>query len=64
MFQNSDTVTSLNQGKSWANIRSLLIENSRDEGRVGAKYETLDHGSSLNQKMPVDIRNKAGFSKY
>ena len=63
MFQKSVTISALNQGRSWANIRSLLIENSRDEGRGLVKYESVPE-SDLNQSKSMVTKQRESFRRY
>lgn len=64
MFEHKDTFTTLNYGRSWANIRNLLIENNRNEGKGLAKHESIVRGSNLNQNISVEIKLREGFSEY
>ena len=55
MIQEKNMYTEANYGRSWAHIRNILIENSKNEGRDMVMDKPQFHESDLTRKAAVEV---------
>lgn len=59
MLQDKHMYTAANYGRSWAHIRHILIENSKNEGMDMMKDKSKFHESDLTRKAASEgVRHK------